>query len=122
MMLHLLMLTIAVPPAFFSTWSHSSSFPRILYLKSDTKSNTVIPDWKKIWFKLKTLTSLYSLFQVQVFHFLQSLLLLLLKLLCSFILVGGERVNTKALACCSLNPTFFSKIKISPKPKITELH
>lgn len=33
-MLHLLMLTTAVLPAFFSTWSHSSSSPRILYLKT----------------------------------------------------------------------------------------
>lgn len=29
---HLLMLTTPVLPAFFSTWSHSSSSPRILYL------------------------------------------------------------------------------------------
>lgn len=36
--LHLLMLTTAVLPAFFSTWSHSSSSPRILYLETQRKS------------------------------------------------------------------------------------
>ena len=34
---YLFILTTAVFPAFFKTWSHSSSFPRILYLKQKGK-------------------------------------------------------------------------------------
>lgn len=40
MSLHLFMLTMAVFPAFFNTWSHSSSSPRILYLKVQKKMTT----------------------------------------------------------------------------------
>lgn len=55
--LHLLMLMTAVFPAFFSTWSHSSSSPRILYLKNTqaTTINTACFDSTPALWRMKSL-------------------------------------------------------------------